>query len=159
MNGRCERAAGRPDFQLKDTSHPPGVSQTVLSTIGRRCASNRLEPVSANPAPKRCLLFKAQSARRIRNIGSGNQRFQNRDADQVRPEPGCRAQIQAQGGLELAECEKVKSGFAGCARFIRWSTVAVVGRLAQWLARLPYTQLVGGSSPSAPTIFSFPLCC
>ena len=110
-------------------------------------------PVSTNSAQKRGLLFKAQSVRRIRNFGSGNQRFQNWDADQVRPEEGCRAQIQAQGGLELAECEKVKSGFAGCARFIRWSTVAVVGRLAQWLARLPYTQLVGGSSPSAPTIF------
>ncbi len=30
---------------------------------------------------------------------------------------------------------------------------AAVGRLAQWLAQMPYTHLVGGSSPSAPTIF------
>ncbi len=32
-------------------------------------------------------------------------------------------------------------------------SVQLVGRLAQWLARLLYTQLVGGSSPSSPTTF------
>ena len=34
--------------------------------------------------------------------------------------------------------------------------VLPVGRLAQWLAHLVYTEVVGGSNPSAPTIPPLP---
>ena len=108
--GHCDPSAGRQHFHLKDTSHLSGVSQTVLPTLGSRCASRRLGPVSTNPAPKRGLLFKAQSVRRIRNFGSRNQRFQNWDGDPVRPEQGCRRRIQAMSRLELAQRANVKRG-------------------------------------------------
>lgn len=48
---------------------------------------------------------------------------------------------------------RMRPAFTHCAIFAAWSRFAAVGRLAQWLARLLYTQLVGGSSPSAPTTF------